>query len=494
MAAKWPDSSCTGFAALDSKARRRFTLPTLAAFAIIALVVAHRLLRFDLLSSDLVALRPQAILLTLLALSVPLALWRRQLHLRFSTVLAVQWSLFGWAMLSRVVSDGVDEVLPFLLGDYAKDLAFATVLGVLTTNPRRLRVMFATMVLAILFAAAIAIPQRFGPKQCHYFRFASLLNYEQTSDGRPCQSTAECYTVPRHEQHLRDYGWACERTGPLGLATVIDRIHYTGSMLDPNALALTLVMAAALLLGLAAWPSASPMRWLWLLGLPVLGLAVILAASRAAQVAMGAVFLIFFYFRVGIGGAVLAAVMASPVLLISTRNEAVAAYSKVTRIMTYLNGFRAFLDHPLFGVGFANYERISFLNAHNSFLQALVESGAIGGTLYLSGVYVAAKLLILVLRFPSSELTAIGPARLEEIQHIAKTLLAMLVGVFLCVLFLSLAFDFSWLLPLGLVAGFELSLRDEFPTHRLRLGWLEILAMLLCTLLFLGLFVLVSAR
>ena len=466
----------------------------MAAFAIIVLIVAHRILRFDMLSDDFLMLRPQAVLLTLLALAVPLALWQRQLTLRFSTVLAVQWSLFLWALISRLVSDGVDELLPFLIGDYAKDLVFSTLLGVLTTNPRRQRVIYATFVLAMLFAAIVSIPQRFGPKQCHYFRFASQLNYEQTSDRRPCQSTAECYTVPQHEQHLRDFGWACERTGPLGLATVVDRIHYTGNLLDPNALALALVMAAALLVGLATWPDPSPRRWLWLIGLPVLGLAVILAASRAAQVAMGAVLLCFFYFRVGISGAVLAAVLSSPLLLISTRNEAEAAYSTVTRIMTYLNGFRAFLDYPLFGVGFANYERISFLNAHNSFLQALVETGIIGGALYLTGIYASAKLLIQVIQFPSEELLATEPARLEEIQHIAKTLLAMLLGVLLCVLFLSLAFDFSWLVPLGLVAGFELSLRDEFPTHRLRIGIIELVAMIIGTLLFLGVFVLVTAR
>ncbi|HND12354.1 MAG TPA: hypothetical protein PLY80_18065, partial [Pseudomonadota bacterium] len=63
----------------------------MAAFAIIVLIVAHRILRFDMLSDDFLMLRPQAVLLTLLALAVPLALWRRQLTLRFSTVLAVQW-------------------------------------------------------------------------------------------------------------------------------------------------------------------------------------------------------------------------------------------------------------------------------------------------------------------------------------------------------------------------------------------------------------------
>jgi len=93
-----------------------------AAFAIIVLIVAHRLLRFDLLSDTVLALRPQGILLTLLALAVPLAMFRKQLSIRFSTVLAVQWLLFVWALITRIVSDGPDELIPFLTGDYAKDL------------------------------------------------------------------------------------------------------------------------------------------------------------------------------------------------------------------------------------------------------------------------------------------------------------------------------------------------------------------------------------
>ena len=44
----------------------------------------------------------------------------------------------------------------------------------------------------------------------------------------------------------------------------------------------------------------------------------------------------------------------------------------------------------------------------------------------------------------------------------------MLLGVLLCVLFLSLAFDFSWLLPLGLTAAFELHVRNKLPGFRFR--------------------------
>ena len=322
--ANWPDRSCASFAPLDRRDPSTFNFHDRGRLrdhcadrraSYFALRYAQR--RF----SDA---PPASGLADVLALAVPLALWQRQLTLRFSTVLAVQWSLFSGADFAARIGWG-RRTFALLIGDYAKDLSFDAAWRA-DDQPRRQRVIYATFVLAMLFAAIVSIPQRFGPKQCHYFRFASQLNHEQTSDRRPCQSTAECHTVPQHEQHLRDFGWACERTGPLGLATVVDRIHYTGNLLDPNALALALVMAAALLVGLATLARPVAETLVRLIGLPV-GLAVILAASRAAQVAMGAVLLCFFYFASAYREPSLAAVLSSPLLLISTRNEAEAAYS-----------------------------------------------------------------------------------------------------------------------------------------------------------------------
>src|SRR5262249_34379703 len=149
-----------------------------------------------------------------------------------------------------------------------------------------------------------------GNRECHYFKNAWTMNYEQTSDHRPCVGAADCYTVPKSEAHLRDMGWACEKTGVWGLATVTDRIHYFGSLMDPNGLALALIMAVAFSLGLLTWPGGAALRTLlprvFLVGAVVLfGVALIFAASRAAQFAMGLVLVIFFYTRIGWPGVVL---------------------------------------------------------------------------------------------------------------------------------------------------------------------------------------------
>ena len=447
---------------------------------VILAIVAHRFLRLDLTNDLIASLHPQALLTGLLALTLGWGVLMRSVSLRPSAVLLVQWGLWAWAMLSKVVADGPGWFSEFIRGDYAKDMLFATLVSLTATSLARLRALSWVVVATLSLIAVITIPQHNGPKQCYHYKLNGELNYNEQTDGRPCAGAADCFDLPKGEEHLRDEGWACERTGTWGLATVLERIHYVGNLVDPNALAQALVMAAALGLGLLTWPqtqrSSLLQRLLLLAAVFLLSVAVVYAASRAAQLALALVMLCFFYVRFGLVGIVLAGLGGAPVVLISNRNAAEAAYSTLTRIMTYMNGYDALWQHPVFGVGFANYEKISFINAHNSFFQAITETGLIGGSLYLLGIYLAFKLVIGVALWPGSD----DDLALAELRHLARTLLAMLVGVVSCVFFLSLAFDVMWLFPVGIIAAFHGAVREQLPEYELRVRGIELLAVLLC--------------
>jgi hypothetical protein len=109
-------------------------------------------------------------------------------------------------------------------------------------------------------------------------------------------------------------------------------------------------------------------------------------------------------------------------------------------------------------------------------------------------VYLCLKLLLAVLYWPGSDTDLADARELLEIKHLARTLLAMLAGVLCCVMFLSLAFDVLWLLPVGLVAGFQLWVSDRLPELQLRVrGWELLLVLLLGALLPTG-FLAVVAR
>ena len=447
---------------------------------VILAIVAHRFLRLDLTSELVASLHPQLVLTGLLALTLGLGVVLRTVSLRPSSVLLVQWALWGWALISKVVADGPGFFVEFLKGDYAKDMLFATVVSITAISVSRLRTLSWVFVATMAVIAAVTIPQHSGVKQCYHYKLNGELNYHEQTDGRPCTAAADCFDIPKGEENLREEGWACERSGTWGIATVLERIHYVGNLIDPNALAQALVMAAALALGLLTWPRAQrggALQRLLLFGVVVLlSIAVVFAASRAAQLALAMVFLCFFYVRFGILGIVLAGLGGAPVVLISNRNAAEAAYSTLTRIMTYMNGYDALWKNPVFGVGFANYEKISFINAHNSFFQAITETGLIGGSLYLLGIYLALKLVVGVALWPIDE----DDIEQQELRHLARTLFMMLVGVVACVFFLSLAFDVMWLFPVGIIAAFHRAVRDRLPDYELRVhGW-ELLAVLCC--------------
>ena len=58
----------------------------------------------------------------------------RSVRLRLSSLLGLQWALWAWALISKLVVDGTDAVSPYLRGDYTKDLIFASLVSVTVTT------------------------------------------------------------------------------------------------------------------------------------------------------------------------------------------------------------------------------------------------------------------------------------------------------------------------------------------------------------------------
>ncbi len=505
------------------------------------LIVAHRFLRLDLTKDWVAQLHPPVVLLGLLLVATLYDLFRGRLRLRLLFPMVIQWAAWGWAGITKVVADGPATLRAFATHDFTKDLIFATLISVFFDSVRKLKQLAWVFVAVLTLVALVTLPQRDGDRKCFHYRFADVLGYNQLADNRPCATAAECYNVPQGESEWKDDGWACEHEGPWGLATVIDRIHYVGNLADPNAQAQALVMACALALGLLFWPQTGRESPFWrtlirlalFAALVVMGLAVYYAASRAAQAALGVTLLCFFYTRIGPIGTLIGAAGGLPLALLSRRNQVEAAYSTLTRIETQVNGYMAFLDQPLFGVGFGNYEKISFITAHNSFLLSATEAGVIGSALFVLAVYVSFKLLFQVVRWPVPEPEPeddpdgqgppernfaptydengheieefepdendendgeAGAAEIIELKHLGMTLLSMLVGVGWCVTFLSLSYDVMWLFPVGIVAAFYGVSRDRLPEFEMRLSIWEILLVLLLGGLLPAIFAVIATR
>ncbi len=491
----------------------------MAAFVVILLIVGHRFLRLDLTNDLVAALHPPALLTGLLLIAVAVGLVRGTARLRPNLPIVIQWALWGWAAISKMVSDGTGVLAEYARHDYTKDVIFASLVSTLCDSLRKLRTLSWVFVAAMTFISLVALPQRNGDFKCYHYNLADVINYVQETDNRPCASVNDCYDVPPGEEHLREAGWACEREWPWGLATVLERIHYVGSLADPNALSQALVMACALGLGLLFWP-APPLpneersrrdtlrRLLLVAALLIMAVAVVYAASRAAQAALAVTLLCFFYSRVGLGGAMLAGLAGLPLVLISHRNAAEAAYSTLTRTEAQIIGYMAFIEQPVFGVGFGNYEKWSPLTAHNSFVLSATETGVIGGALFFLAVYVSFKFLVQVIRWPDpgpagdteteteieTEEELLQQHEMDELRHMAKTLLSMLVGVGLCITFLSLSYDVMWLFPVGVVAAFYNAVKDQLPDFHFRLSLWELGLVVLAGGLLPAVFVVIATK
>jgi O-antigen ligase len=138
--------------------------------------------------------------------------------------------------------------------------------------------------------------------------------------------------------------------------------------------------------------------------------------------------------------------------------------SALSRLFFWRVALRMSADNPL-GVGLWNFEsRYDQYDlsggtyghrraVHNSFLQALTETGWLGGTLYAGMFLYAALLCLRVIRRGRS--SALSPPEARCLTTVGAALLAALTGFVVGGFFVSLAYnDLTWLL-FGVVAAID---------------------------------------
>lgn len=184
------------------------------------------------------------------------------------------------------------------------------------------------------------------------------------------------------------------------------RVRSLGFLSDPNDFAQMLVVALPLL-----WALWEPRRLLRnvivVVGPTVLvGWGIYLTHSRGAMVATAAV--LFFGVRRAIGSIasagviVLAAVGALVFNAAGGRGFSSQEESAAGRIDAWTEGLIMFRTHPLFGVGYGNFEDYNPLTAHNSYVLCFSELGGIGYFLWMAMIVTTMVELAAVQRRPST--------------------------------------------------------------------------------------------
>lgn len=277
--------------------------------------------------------------------------------------------------------------------------------------------------------------------------------------------------------------------GPVtGLLAENGRPYYVGIFKDPNDLGVLFLIGLAFSLSLMTGTPGAFRRVGYGIASIALFYGVFRTNSRGDLIAAMALIGFALARRIGwIGGAVVGAIGLAGLSMVSRVSQITAAEESANnRIQLWYEGLNMLREHPIFGVGFGNYENHAPQTAHNSIVLAMAELGVPGLMLWLGIIWYSIRMLRLVIAeneaaqaktdLPEAEqsLSLVGVAT-------ARGLLYAFLAVSVASFFLSNSYKFEFFLLSGLAMGSYIELstrRPELTMYRVipDVGRLAILA------------------
>ncbi len=181
-----------------------------------------------------------------------------------------------------------------------------------------------------------------------------------------------------------------------GQQIFMTRLTSIGMFNNPNDLARVILVGVMLCIYCFDDKKFGLWRYLWAIPLSILGYAMHLTYSRGGFVGMVAGIGALVMTRLSVRKRIIAAAVLLPVLLIgfagrSTDIDATSGTGK-ERVDLWRDALVDFKSSPIYGIGVGEFGEESGLLAHNSFVQAYVEMGIIGGSLFAGVFFLAAWL------------------------------------------------------------------------------------------------------
>ncbi|MFH1302310.1 MAG: O-antigen ligase family protein, partial [Planctomycetota bacterium] len=186
----------------------------------------------------------------------------------------------------------------------------------------------------------------------------------------------------------------------------IFRMRGTGIFQDPNDLSVLIVTTGILCLYFFNDPSASPLRFLWIVSMIILGIGLIYTRSRGGLLTLGIAGMVFVLPKYGKKAAIACALVGMAGMTVLAGRQGDIDLNSGTghdRIMLWREGLTALKSPDLFfGIGQGTYSDLAGLAAHNSYVHAFTELGIFGGTLFIGCFFFAGLGLYRLARFQSS--------------------------------------------------------------------------------------------
>jgi putative inorganic carbon (hco3(-)) transporter len=338
-------------------------------FVLFLLLNATLMLRPEEFFSDIAGLRLYLISVALcIGLSLPKLLQILSPESLKNRPIAVCVLLFFLStIVSLCVVGQIDEALFYFGPDFAKVILYYFLLLAVVDTPSRFRTFVAALVVLIAILTAVALAQNFG-----------IVNFPNII---PCVQNDVIDPVT-------------------GEKTSIPRLVSSGIFNDPNDLCLVLGLGIfSCLYGATTTPS-----WLWrtswLWPIPIFIYALIETHSRGGLLGVMAGVAGYLFSRYGGAKSIPIAIAGGVVALLiigGRQAEITGGGTAHERLMLWAQGIVELFQKPLYiptGLGIGWYVGEYGLVAHNSFIQAYVELGLLGGGAFLGAFYIAARILL----------------------------------------------------------------------------------------------------
>jgi hypothetical protein len=383
-------------------------------------------------------------------------------RLRGSPLLSLLLALFVLCLLTigikapTRISERLVQLVPALMA--------YTFVSLGAQSLRAIGVTAGILMILTLILSVVGIHQGASPPSCYLIGGLPDAPADETFDGRPCATTADCT-----EGGLPGREYFCEKPGWFDTHSIGRRVRFRGLLEDPNELSWAIAMGVPLAFALHERRRSS-LRLGALIATVVLGsICVVLTKSRSGALSLAAVLGAYFVRRFGWRlGALATAVAGVPILVLGGRAGEEAQSSSEERLECWSEALSLWRENPLMGVGQGQFTEHHYLTAHNSFLLTLAELGPLGLLLWSSAMYFAFKIAIRI------QIDFAGRADAAPARSWAAALTASMAGMLLSSFFLSIAYHTILWAFLGLVGALYAAARAHRPDWRLGFGWRDL--------------------
>jgi hypothetical protein len=292
-----------------------------------------------------------------LAVSMPAMLQQLSPHaLRKQPITLCVLGLLVAVPLSYLVYAAPEHAFTWGFRFFKVALSYLLMVHAVNTTAR-LRLFLGWLALFILILTALGMLQYFG-----------VIDYEALS---------------AYQQNMED--------SDSGSVVVLPRLCGAGIFGNPNDLSRIIVVGMTICLYGLSERSLGALRYLCVAPLGFFGYALTLTYSRGGFIGLLVTLMVLFQTRFGTKKMLALVAIFFPILFaISAGRQTEISNDTETaqsRIRLWSDGFQELRSAPLFGIGMNRYTEITGgLVAHNSFVQAYVELGFVGGTLFTGAV------------------------------------------------------------------------------------------------------------